>query len=137
MHKFIYLVAALILTGCSQPPQETETLLVCSGTKSSAITELGGEAKSNFLIYKSGDRVVRVQTEYAEFTGEKKDVRTKDHKGPVYRQLLIETDKLILRTEVTEDNRTLDTEIYNTGKYIAKYAMTWEKGQCVPQKKAF
>ncbi len=136
MNNYIAMLLVL-LAGCSKPPQETETILVCSGTKSSIIAGVGGESKTNFLIYKIGDGVVRVKTEHSEFTKEKKDVRTPNHKGPVYIQLLVEPDKLILRTEVTEDKRTSDVEIHNTGKYIANYALSMEQGQCTTQNKAF
>jgi hypothetical protein len=116
---------------------ETETLLVCEGNATSLIAGFGGKVRQTFTITKLGDKVTKVKTEHDTYALEKVDVSTKDNKGPIYIQLIVEPDKLILRTEITEDKRTSETMLFNTGAYKQDQMLGWVEGQCTVAKKAF
>ena len=126
---------AIFINGCT--PSPTETILVCEGDAVSLIGGLGGKERSTYEITKTGDKVVKVKSEYRTFTPEKVDVRKPENKGPVYVQLIADPDKLTLVTEVTEDKRTYETVIFNTGKYKVNRLFGWSEGQCSAGKKAF
>ena len=130
-------VSALIFAGCSQPVTETETLLVCEGKASSIIAGMGGEDRQTFVITKLGDKVIKVKTEYELYTLERLDASTKENKGPIYKQLIVEPEKLILRTEITEDKRKSETILFNTGAFKQDRMFGWSEGQCTVAKKAF
>lgn len=130
-------ILALAISGCSQPITETETLLVCEGDATSLIAGFGGKERQTFTITKLGEKVTKVKTEHDTYTLEKIDVSTKDNKGPIYKQLIVEPDKLILRAEITEDKRTSETVLFNTGAYKQDQMLGWAEGQCTVAKKAF
>lgn len=123
------------LSGCS--PSITESLLICDGDVTSLISRVGGKEKIMFEITKTDEKITKVRSEYQTYTLEKVDARNKDNKGPVYIQLIVEPEKIILRTEITEDKSTNDTIIFNTGKYKSERFWGWAEGQCSVGKKAF
>lgn len=125
----------LAFYGCS--PSTTKTLLLCEGEATSLVAGLGGKDRKTYEITKTGEKVTKVKSEYRTFTLEKVDVSTKENKGPIYVQLIVEPEKIILRTEVTEDKRMQETVLYNTGKYKDERWVGWSEGQCTTGKKAF
>ncbi|MDP2829542.1 MAG: hypothetical protein Q8O37_13150 [Sulfuricellaceae bacterium] len=138
MKKAISAVVVLTLFGCSQPVTETETLLVCEGDATSIIAGFGGKDRQTFTITKVGDKVTKVKSEHQMYTLDKVDVSTKENKGPIYIQLIVESDKLVLRGEITEDRNNRDTILFNTGKYKDDRGLFgWVEGQCSVGKKAF
>ena len=128
---------AFALIGCTQPITETETLLVCEGDATSIIAGLGGKDRTTFTITKIGDKVTKVKTEHHTYTLDKVDISTKENKGPIYIQLVVESDKLVLRSEITEDKRNSETILFNTGAYKQDRMFGWAEGQCTVSKKAF
>jgi hypothetical protein len=139
MNRTIAAFLVFAFFGCSQPATETETLLICEGDGTSLIALPGGNGKDRltFTIIKIGDKVTKVKSDHGLYTLEKVDASTKEHKGPVYVQLIVEGDKLILRTEVTQDKVTRNTILFNTGKYTQDRVFGWSEGQCSVGKKAF
>ena len=138
MQRTISAFVIFALFGCSQPITETETLLVCEGDAQSIIAGLGGKDQQTFTITKLGDKVIKVKAEHQTYTLDKIDVSTKENKGPIYVQLIVESDKLVLRSEITEDKNNRDTVLFNTGKYEQDRGLFgWAKGQCSVGKKAF
>jgi hypothetical protein len=102
---------------------------------------MNGKDRRVFTITKVGEKIIKVSSKIMNYTSEytlnKVDVSVPGDKGPSYRQLIVENDKLILRTEITVDNRTSDFLLYNTGEYeVAGLGMS-AKGLCSVSKKAF
>mgnify|MGYP001044711291 CR=1 FL=1 len=143
MKTVFALFAVMVLMGCNQSKndikieKEVETLLVCEGVSQSIIAGLGGKQQTTFTLVKVGDKVVKVKTRHYTYTLDKVDVSTANNKGPIYIQLIADGDKIILRNEVTEDKRSLDTVIFNTGAYSQDQTLGWSEGQCTIGKKAF
>ena len=131
--------ALLALAGFSPFASGAETLLVCQGQTSSYMASLRGpeQEQRRFTITKDGSRVVSVKTDTDLFTHERTDVRKSNGKGPVYRQLLVEPGKLILRYEITEDQRNADTIIFDTGRYTFTAIAYTSEGQCTVAQKVF
>lgn len=127
----------LSVQGWSSSAVAAETLLVCEGEAKSIVRGMGGKQRSTYTITKIGGKVTKVKTEHATFTLEKVDISTKDNKGPIYLQLMVEPDRLILRAEITEDKRTSDTVLFNTGAYKQDQTFGWAEGQCSVAQKAF
>ena len=143
MKAVILLFIAMALAGCNQSKteakveKEVETLLVCEGSATSMIAGLGGKQQTTFVITKMGDKIIRVKSQYNTYALDKVDVNTKENRGPVYIQLIVEADKVILRTEITEDKRKMETVIFTTGAYKQDQAFGWSEGQCTVSEKAF
>lgn len=118
---------------------DTQTLLVCIGKGSSYFGGMGGGTiRHSYTLTKSGDQVISVKAgDSTVWTLKKTNVKTKDNKGPVYRQLVVEKDRLVLRTEVTEDNRSAVTIINNDGGYYAELALSAVSGHCSVSKRIF
>ncbi len=126
---------ALALSGCA--PSVTNTFLSCDIQVTSALPSIGGKQKQTFEITKSDGKVTTVKSEYRTYTLERTDVRSKENKGPVYAQLILEPGKIILQTEVVEDKKTYRATIYETGKYKDDRLFGWGEGHCVVSQKAF
>jgi hypothetical protein len=129
------------LTACGSPQQpetETETMLVCDGVHGSGIYVSGSPHTMTVTITKVGGKVVKAVKDQGVYTTSKVDVRKSDHKGPVYTQLIVESSRIILRTEVTEDNNTNDTVIKNDGAYEFNVnPFVHAVGRCTVREKTF
>lgn len=132
---FVGLLSLMVL-GCSKS-NETETLLICEGERTSPLEGVGGKERQTFTISKVGDKVTKVKTEHSTYTLEKVNINKDTNKKPVYLQLIVEPDKLVLRAEITEDKRTNKTELFNTGAYKSSRTLNWSKGQCTVAQKPF
>lgn len=153
-HKFSLFAAAaftcLSMSACGQPENqptnddqqkeqavETETLLVCEGYTTSLMAGMGGKEQETFIITKTGDRITKVKTQHFTYTLEKADANTKNNSHPIYNQLIVEPEKLILRTENTESKNTVETIIYNNNSYKKNLVFSRTEGQCTVTNKAF
>lgn len=116
---------------------ETETLLVCEGTYTNVFTSNRSHQQQAFTITKVGDKVTKVKAPEFTYTLEKVNKSTNSNKGPIYAQLIVEPDKLILLVEVTEDKRTDSTTLFNTGAYKQNLISGLAEGQCTVAMKAF
>lgn len=132
-------VALLILsslTACGSPQQPeiaAETMLVCDGVRDS-----GSPHTMTVTITKVGGKVVKAVDDWGVYTTSKVDARKNNHKEPVYQQLIVESSRIILRTEVTEDNNTNDTIIKNDGAYeFNSNPFVHAVGRCTVREKTF
>ena len=117
--------------------ETSDTLLVCEGYSSSLVPGMSGKERKTFIITKLGDKVTKVKEEPFTYTLERGEISTSDDKAPIYSQLVIEPDKLILRIENTGSKNTVETVLFNTGAYKQNLPLGSAEGQCAVAKKAF
>jgi len=135
----IVLTSFAALVGCGQSiPASQETLLVCEGTAFSFLTSTTQD-RMNVTLTKVNGKVVKAVSDVGTFTAEKVDVRTKENKGPVFNQLIIEADKIVLQWDVTEDTGSPVRKIIikNSGDYERVVPGYTANGQCQIREKAF
>lgn len=140
MRKLLPIVFGVLTFGCSEAKiAETESFFLCEGEADSIIRGLGGPVKTSMSVFKFGDQVVRVKYGDSTFTRDKLDVRGDSSKAPVYKSLLVEGDKMILRTEVTADKLSYDTIIERTGVFNSNRGLFGGlvTGKCSPVSKTF
>ena len=139
INAFVAGAFALITASFSVSAPAAETLLVCQGTKQGFLSGRdSGPQKRTFTIVREKDKVVSVKTDYHTFTLTRVNVASSESQPPVFRQLVIEKDQLILRMEYpSENNRIADTVIYSTGRYQEIAIDGASKGQCTVGQKVF
>jgi len=116
-----------------------ESLLICKGRLSSFISGMSGSFKLNITLTKKGGKVIRAKVTNTDetFTLVRKNTSTEAGEKPIFSQLLRKPDRIILRTEVTQDNATYDTEIHNTGAFKGRSLIGIKSGQCEASSKIF
>lgn len=114
-----------------------ETYLVCEGQMKNVLYGDVTHGVVPLTIFRVDGKITSVATERLKFTLEKVDISTKEHKGPVYVQLIVDEEKLTLRMEVTETSRVADTVLKNSGQYTEQRMFGVFSGRCAPGKKLF
>jgi hypothetical protein len=111
--------------------------LICEGERTSPLGGVGGKERQTFTISKVGDTITRVKTDHNTYTLEKVNINKDTNEKPIFLQLSVLPDKLVLRTEITEDKRTNETVLFNTGAYKTSRTLNWSEGQCTVSQKPF
>lgn len=117
--------------------EASETLLVCEGYSSSVVPGMSGKERVTFVITKVGGKVTKVKDELLTYTPERAKMSVSGINDPIYSQLIIESDKLVLRMENMASKNTGETVLFNTGTYKHKLSLGNSEGQCTVAEKAF
>lgn len=127
----IVFLASLYVMTCNAASAQT-TVLVCEGQKSSVVNGFSGADSTTVTITRVGGKVVKaVESAYGYVFTTKK---IQDKPG-VFSQLIVEKDRIILRTE--NEGRVYDIAISNTGAYQRDYPLSVARGQCSARAKMF
>lgn len=117
--------------------ETSETLLVCEGYSSSIVPGMSGKERVTFVITKVGGKVTKVKGELLTYTPERAKMSVNGINDSIYSQLIIESDKLVLRMENMTSKSTGETVLFNTGAYKNKLPLGSSEGQCTIAEKAF
>lgn len=130
------IIASILITTASTSIAAQEIVLVCEGRGSSIIRELNAQNTTNIKITKTGGKVIKAVEGDDTFTPKK--LTPKDPKlAHITRQLIVEPERIILRTENNSEGKVYDTTIENTGAYIQQFRFGETRGQCTARKRAF
>lgn len=116
-----------------------EINLLCSGQRTSIfVPSLNGPDTQNIVLTKSNGKVVKavVLDFNNSYTLMKTNTQTDGSKPPKYSQLIVETDRIILRN-ISSDGDVLDAIIHNSGKFEADAGISIVVGQCENKPKLF
>ena len=116
---------------------EVETILLCDGAVQSIIAGESRQEHLSITLTKVDNKVIKAKILDATYTLKKIDTRTPQDKEPIYRQLVIEPERIILRTEVPDVNNVGETVIENSGRYKADRWLGWSEGTCKATAKVF
>lgn len=117
--------------------ETSETLLVCEGYFSSIVQGMSGKERVTFVITKLGGNVTKVKGELFTFALDRAEVSVSGINDQLYSQLIVESDKLILRIENMASENTVETVLFNTGAYKHELPLGGSQGQCTVSEKAF
>ena len=132
------LILACTFTAVASPAQTNEeTYLVCEGKIKNVLYGNVTSGVVPLTILKVDGKITSVATDRQKFTLDRVDVSTKEHKGPVYVQLIVSEEKITLRTEVTETSKIAETVLQNSGQYTDQRMFGIFSGRCTPGKKLF
>ena len=116
-----------------------EVNLLCKGQRTSSIVpSLNGPDTQNIVLTKSNGKVVKaVVVEFDNtYTLKKMNTETDNSKPPQYNQLIVKTDRIILRN-ISSDGSVLDSVIHNSGKFDVDAGISSVVGQCEKNQKLF
>lgn len=133
--KSILFSLSIALVLFSKSVMAEESVLVCKGESKSSLFGDSSHDMSITLTKENGKLVKAVSSYGTAFTL-KKTAMKKD-KSTILHQLIVETDKMILRTEFPEDNEIFDTTVKNTGEYVHDSMIGYTSGRCERSNKLF
>lgn len=130
-----FLGGSFLLLSCNLAMAQ-QSVLICEGQRSSIVNGFGGAEIETITLTKVSGKVVKaVDKQGNVYTAAKQ--REKGEGNPVYTQLLVQPDQIILRVENSGMGRTFDLTISNTGAYRSENPMGTSVGICTPRAKAF
>lgn len=127
-------------TDTEQKSKPEVSLLVCKGQSISSLAYFRGEHIIDIVLTKQDGKVVKVVITNQKdglYELERRNSQREAGNKPIYHQLLIEPDAIILRTDVTQDNAVYFFVIKDTGDFEYTSIVRVTKGRCEVKSKVF